>query len=143
METYNEKHQDLKKYQNAIRERKRMEEGLEEYKATRLHPASPGTDGGNGGGGAETDMSDYFKKIEEKEEEIRIALLEEENIRQELIEKIDRIKNDKQKDIQNQKDVLFKLYICNKDIKNVAEEMKYSREGIYKIKKKAIKNYKI
>ena len=27
METYNEKHQDLKKYQNAIRERKRMEEG--------------------------------------------------------------------------------------------------------------------
>lgn len=141
METYEEKIKDLKRYQEAIRTRQRMQEGLAEYKGTRMHPTSPGTDGAAGTGG--NDMSDYFKKIEEKEEEIKVALKEEEHVRDEIIEKINRIENPRQKNIENQKDILFKIYICNKSMREISKEMKYSEDNVYKTKKQAIKNYHI
>lgn len=88
-------------------------------------------------------MSDYFKKIEEKEEEIKVALKEEEHVREEIIEKINRIENPRQKNIENQKDILFKVYICNKSMRDISKEMKYSEDSVYKTKKQAIKNYHI
>lgn len=126
----------LRKYLEAVRTQRMLEQEIDELRLDRMIPGSPAQDGmphGSGGG----DLSGYAARLDEFDRRLRAQLERKLRIRAEITERIDAMENETES-------LLLRLrYIHGLKWEEVAVKMDYSWRAVHKIHSKALEHFKI
>lgn len=134
-EEQSEKIKYLNKYRDVSKEIARKKRRIENIRESKMNP-SIRYDGMPHSNNI-TDLSDYMVKLEEKETELLNSILEKERLRDEIVEKIERI------DSEIEKDVLTYKYIDTLKWNDICSRIGVSWTTAHRIHLNALDNFEI
>lgn len=123
----------LRGYEKALRQQKRLEEELEAVRAERILPGIT-ADGMPHGSRKRNDLAEYMVRLEKAETDLMEAIVKRREIREEIVNTIEKLSN------ENQKDVLRHRYIDLMSWNAICAEMHYSWKQIHRIHNSALKH---
>ncbi len=125
----------LRGYEKAIRRVKRCETRIDAIRMNKMHPSL--ILDGLPHGSVQSDLSSYAAKLDEEEQKYLKTIKQEEELRAEITDKIEKLED------EDEKDVLLYRYIALMKWEDVATKMGFSRQHTHKIHARALKNFKM
>lgn len=126
----------LREYERALRQQKRLEEELEEVRCERILPGIV-ADGMPHGSKKKNDLAEYMARLEKAEIRLMEAIVKKREIREDIVDRIEKIKS------ENQKDVLKHRYIDLMSWKEICDSMNYSWKQAHRIHNDALEHIDI
>ena len=125
----------LENFQVLLHEEKNIEDALLFIEMRKKFPSA--CYNGSFSGGVNSDLSDYFVKLEEKTKELMKKRLEIIDTYTEILEGIHEMKD------KEEGECLHMFYIKGYRAERIAKELGYGKRQVYRIRDKALMNYKI
>lgn len=126
----------LRRYGEAVRAEKQIEEEIRQLRLDTMMPAVV-NDGMPHGSSSGSDLSGYVAKVDAMIEDLKQQMEARINIRREIIEKIEEMEN------ETEKLILRYRYIHLLKWEEIAVKMDYSWKGIHKVHGRALQHFKL
>ena len=127
----------LNRYLHAKSGAEQIARKIEELKLAKMNPSSYRIDGMPRGAGRGGDLSEYAERLDELETRLLHQLNEKLCIYEEIIDRLDSMKD------ETESIVLRMRYIHGMKMSQIAGKLDYEERQVYRIYKKALKNFQI